>query len=76
MFNDLDYADIKFLVSKKQDYSKIEQKNSICINVFCYENNLVYPVHASDKKFVKCMNLLLITDENKPLRLLCLYQRF
>ena len=36
MVNDLDYVNIKFPVSKK-DYSKIEQKNSICISVFCYE---------------------------------------
>ena len=28
MVNDLDYADIKFSVTKK-DYSKIEQKNNI-----------------------------------------------
>ena len=49
MVNDLDYVDVKFPVSKK-DYSKIEQKNNICINVFCYENDLVYPVHVSDKK--------------------------
>ena len=45
--NDLDYEGIK-LVSKK-DFSKIEIKN-ICINVLCYENDLVYPVHISDKK--------------------------
>ena len=64
MFNDLDYVDIKFPVSKK-DYSRIEKKNTICINVFCYENDLVYPVHVSNKKFEKCMDLLLITDENK-----------
>ena len=37
MVNDLDHKDIKFSVSKK-DYKKIEQKNNICINVFCYEN--------------------------------------
>ena len=45
--NDLDYEGIK-LVSKK-DFSKIEIKNT-CINVLCYENDLVYPVHISDKK--------------------------
>ena len=39
MVNDLDYEGIKFPVSKK-DFSKIEQKNNICINVFCYENDL------------------------------------
>ena len=43
---DLDYKDIKFPASKK-DYKKIEQKNNICINVFRYEKNLVYPVHIS-----------------------------
>ena len=64
MVNDLDYTDIRFPVSKK-DYCKIEQKNIICVNVFYYENNLVHPVHVSDEKIGKCMDLLLITDENK-----------
>ena len=35
MVNDLDYEGIKFPVSRKY-YCKIEQKNNICINVFCY----------------------------------------
>ena len=39
--------------------------NNICINVLCYENGLTYPVHISDEKFKNCMNLLMITDENK-----------
>ena len=49
MLNNLDYADIKLSISKK-DYCKIEQKNIICINVFRFENenDLVYPVHVSD----------------------------
>ena len=58
------YVDIKFPVSKK-DYSKIGQKNNICINIFCYENDLVYPAHVSDEKFKNCMDLLLITDKNE-----------
>ena len=45
MVNNLGYVDIKFPVSKKH-YSKIEQKNNICINVFSYENDLVYPVYT------------------------------
>ena len=45
--NTLDYESTK-LVSKK-DFSKIEIK-TISINVLCYENDLVYPVHISDKK--------------------------
>ena len=50
MVNNLDYVDIKFPVSKN-DYIKIEQNNGICINVFCYENDLIYPGHVSDETF-------------------------
>ena len=56
MVNDLDYAEIEFPVSKK-DYCKIEPKNNICINLFCYENNLVYSVDVSNKKFENYMDL-------------------
>ena len=64
IINDLDYEGIKFPVSKK-DYCRIEIKNNICINVFCYENGLTYPVYVSDQKFHDSVDLLLITDENK-----------
>ena len=64
MINDLDYEGIKFPVSKT-DYCKIERQNNICINVFCYENGLTYPVYVSNQKFRDCMDLLLISDENK-----------
>ena len=57
MVNDLDYEAIEFPVFKK-DYWKTEQKN-IWINVFCYENNLVYPAHISDQKFKNCTEDLL-----------------
>ena len=33
--------------------------------MFCCENVLAYPVHISGEKFKNCMNLLLITNENK-----------
>ena len=46
----LDYGGVKFLVSKNY-YSKTEQKSSICIDVFGYENGLFYPVPVSDEKF-------------------------
>ena len=64
MINDLNYEGIKFPVSKKH-ISKIEIQNNICINVFCYENNLNYPVYISDQKFEKCKDLLVISNENK-----------
>ena len=53
------------LLFLKKDYSRIERQNNICINVFRYENNLAYPVYLSDHKFENCIDLLLITDENK-----------
>ena len=45
----LDYDGIEFPVQEK-DFSKIEKKNNICINVFGYENELVFPIYVSDKK--------------------------
>ena len=65
MVNDLDYEGINFPLSKK-DYCNIEQKNNICINGFCYENGLTYPVHISDHEFKDCIDILMIPDENKP----------
>ena len=64
MVNGLDYGDIKFLFAKKV-LRKIEKKNSIFINVFDYENGLVYPIHVSDGKFEHCMDLLSIANNNK-----------
>ena len=43
----------------------IMKELNICINVFCYENNLIYPVCVSDQNFENYMDLLLITNENK-----------
>ena len=64
MINDLDYKGVGFPVPKK-DFSKIENKNNICINVFCYKNELTYSVYVSDQKFENCIDLLMISDENK-----------
>ena len=64
MINDLDYESIEFPVSKK-DFSKIEKKNNIWINVSCFENRLVYPVYLSDQEFKNCIDLLLISNESK-----------
>ena len=64
MINKLDYEGIKFPVSKK-DYCKIERQNNICINVFCYESGLTYPIYVSNQKFKDCMDLLLISNGDK-----------
>ena len=64
MANDPDYKGTSF-PSFKKDYSKIKKNNNICINAFCYENDLVYPAFLSKQKFENCMDLLIINDENK-----------
>ena len=62
--DDLDYSGITFTVCE-DDYSDIEDKNSININVFSYDNNDVYPMYTSDKKFNDDMDLLLIYQGDK-----------
>ena len=46
-------------------FSKIEVKNNIWINVFGYENKLVFPIYISDQKFEGSMDLLLLNDADK-----------
>ena len=59
----LDYSDVTFPVSSK-DYDKIENKNGICINVFSYEGNIIYPIYVSGK-VSDCMNVLMIHEGDK-----------
>ena len=59
---ELDYDGIEFPVQEK-DFNKIEVKNNICINVFGYENRLVFPIYVSDQKFEDSMDLLLLIDD-------------
>ena len=40
-------------------------QNNICINVFCYETEMVFPIYVSDKKFEDSMDLLLLIDDDK-----------
>ena len=50
---------------QEKDFNKIEVKNDICINVFGYENELVFPIYVSDQKFEDSMDLLLLIDNDK-----------
>ena len=43
LVSSLNFEGIEFPISRK-DYCKIEKQNNICINVFCYENGLIYPI--------------------------------
>ena len=59
-----DYDGIKFSVQEK-DFNKIEMMNNVCINVFAYENKLVFPIEVSDQNFEDSMDLLLLIDDDK-----------
>ena len=50
---------------QEKDFNKIEVKNNICINVFGYENGLVFSMCVSDQKFEDSMDFLLLIDDNK-----------
>ena len=48
----LNYDKIKFSVEEKYCF-------------ICYENEMVFPIHVSDKKFEDSLDLLLLIDDNK-----------
>ena len=52
---------------KKSDFlfQRNEKQNNICINEFCYERKLTYPVDLSNQDFKDCMDLLLMSNGNK-----------
>ena len=60
----LDYDIIEFPVQEK-NFSKIVVDNNICINVFDYEDVLVFLIYVSEQKFEDSMNLLLLIDDDK-----------
>ena len=60
----INYDEIEFPV-KEKDFQKIEVQNNICINVFCYENELIFPIYVSDQKFEDSIDLFLLINDNK-----------
>ena len=64
MVAQLNYQGVEFPVNVKH-YSKIEEQNSININVFGYEEEQFYPIYISKKINDKVLNLLLITKGEK-----------
>ena len=57
----LNYDGIERPVSKK-DYNKIEVVNKVNINVFSYEDKIIYPVYLSDQSFNDVLDLLLVNN--------------
>ena len=60
----LNYDGIKFPIGEK-DFQKIEVQNNIYVNVFCYEDKMVFPIYVSDQKFENSMDLLLLINDDK-----------
>ena len=47
---------------QEKDFKKVEVQNNICVNVFGYENELVFPIYISDKEFKNSTDLLLLIN--------------
>ena len=62
--HNLNYDGIEFPVDEK-DFTKIEVQNNICINMLCYENEIVFLIYVSDKKFESSIDLLLLINDDK-----------
>ena len=62
--SNLSYDKIGFIV-EKSDFEKIEVQNNICVNVFGYENELIFPIYVSDQKFKDTAGLLLLINDDQ-----------
>ena len=49
---------------QEKDFNKLKVKNNICINVFGYEDGLVFLIYLSDQTFGHSMNLLFLIDDD------------
>ena len=61
---ELNYDEIEFPI-QEIDFNKVEVKNNISINVFGYENRLVFLIYISDQQFKDSLGLLLLIDNDK-----------
>ena len=50
---------------QEKDLKKFEVQNNICVNVFGYENKLVFPVYISDQTFKSSIDLLLLINDDQ-----------
>ena len=64
LVENLDYDGLEVPVREK-DFSTIETKNNICINVFCYENGLIFQIYVSEQKFRKSMDFFHVINDDK-----------
>ena len=50
---------------KEKDFKKIKVQKNISVNMFGYENKLVFPIYISSKDFDDSIDLLLLLEDNK-----------
>ena len=50
---------------KKKILARLKYKIIFCINVFGYENRLVFPVYILDQTFKSSIDLLLLINDDK-----------
>ena len=50
---------------QERDFNKIEVRNNIYINVFGYEDKLVFPIYVHDQSFEYSVDLLLLIGDDK-----------
>ena len=50
---------------KEKAFKKIEVQNNISLNVFGYEDKLIFPIYISNKNFDHSMDLLLLLEDKK-----------
>ena len=61
---ELDFSGIEFPLQMK-DVSKFENQNEISVNVFGLEKDKVYPLHLTKKRFMRHVDLLVISSGNR-----------
>ena len=62
----LNFDVIEFPV--QESFNKIEVKNNKCINVFGYENGLIFSIYVSDETFGDSIDFLLLIDHDNQCR--------
>jgi hypothetical protein len=59
--DELDFTGIDFPVQMK-DISRFESQNDITINVFGYDRGNIYPIHLTKERFMRHVDLLVISN--------------
>ena len=50
---------------QEKGFNNTEVKNNICINVFDYEDEFVFPIYVSNQKLEQSVDLLLLSNDDK-----------